>query len=160
MRRGLLDALLCDGVFMAPDILVMLEESPEGDFPSRPRRSTRRIVASVAEGLPREMVAPFLSALPVERAADVLEYLNEDLRTEVLETMSARQCRRARHGDDSGRSRRRAGRSARRRAPRRFFSEIPTAERVETERLARLRAGYRRRSDDDGVRLGLGRHSG
>ena len=74
---------------LVPDILVMLEETPEA-IAAETEELHAKDLATVTEALPPEMVAPFLSALPVDRAADVLEYLNEELRTEVLETMSVR----------------------------------------------------------------------
>jgi magnesium transporter len=78
------------GALLAPDILDMLEESPDA-IGAETEELHAKDLADVAQALPRQLVAPFLSALPVERAADVLEYLNEDLRSEVLETMSVRQ---------------------------------------------------------------------
>src|SRR5205814_4305011 len=78
------------GALLAPDILDMLEESPDA-ITAETEELHAKDLADVAQALPREMVAPFLSALPVERAADVLEYLNDDRRTEVLETMNVRQ---------------------------------------------------------------------
>ena len=78
------------GALLAPDILVMLEESPDA-IAAKTDELHAKDLADVAHALPRDLVAPFLSALPLERAADVLEYLNEDLRSEVLETMSVRQ---------------------------------------------------------------------
>ena len=121
------------GVLLVPDILVMLEETPEA-IPAETEEMHAKDLATVAEALPREMVAPFLSALPVERAADVLEYLNEDLRTEVLETMSARQAAelvtemtpddRADALDDLEEE-----------SAEEILSEIPAAERAETEKL-------------------------
>src|SRR6476619_996052 len=78
------------GALLAPDILELLEESPDA-IAADTEELHAKDLADVAHALPREMVGPFLSALPVERAADVLEYLNEELRSEVLETMSPRQ---------------------------------------------------------------------
>src|SRR5438552_11521635 len=78
------------GALLAPDILEMLEESPDA-IAAETEELHAKDLADVAHALPREMVGPFLSALPVERAADVLEYLNEELRSDVLETMSVRQ---------------------------------------------------------------------
>jgi magnesium transporter len=118
---------------MAPDILVMLEESPEA-IPAETEELHPKDLANVAEGLPREMVAPFLSALPVERAADVLEYLNEDLRTEVLETMSARQAAEL-VTEMTPDDRADALEDLEAESAEDILSEIPTAERVETERL-------------------------
>jgi hypothetical protein len=67
---------------LLPDILVMLEESPDA-IPAETEELHANDLATLAEALPHEMVAPFLSALPVERAADVLEYLDEDLRLRI-----------------------------------------------------------------------------
>ena len=75
---------------LAPDILVLLDESP-GALAAETEELHPADRADVAEALPRERVAEFLAALPPERAADVLEYLDEDLRTETLEEMSAKQ---------------------------------------------------------------------
>jgi magnesium transporter len=118
---------------MGPDILVMLEESPEA-IPAETEELHPKDLASVAEGLPREMVAPFLSALPVERAADVLEYLNEDLRTEVLETMSARQAAEL-VTEMTPDDRADALEDLEAESAEEILSEIPAAERVETEKL-------------------------
>jgi magnesium transporter len=118
---------------MGPDILAMLEESPEA-IPVETEELHPADLAKVAEGLPREMVAPFLSALPVERAADVLEYLNEDLRTEVLETMSARQAAEL-VTEMTPDDRADALEDLEAESAEEILSEIPTAERVETEKL-------------------------
>ena len=118
---------------MGPDILVMLEESPEA-IAAETEELHPKDLANVAEGLPREMVAPFLSALPVERAADVLEYLNEDLRTEVLETMSARQAAEL-VTEMTPDDRADALEDLEAESAEEILSEIPTAERVETEKL-------------------------
>jgi magnesium transporter len=71
---------------LAPDLLVMLEESP-----SHVAAETEELhpadLADVVELLPREHVHDLLKALPRDRAAAVLEYLNEELRTEVIEAM-------------------------------------------------------------------------
>jgi magnesium transporter len=118
---------------MGPDILVMLEESPDA-IAAETEELHPADLANVAEGLPREMVAPFLSALPVERAADVLEYLNEDLRTEVLETMSARQAAEL-VTEMTPDDRADALEDLEAESAEEILSEIPTAERVETEKL-------------------------
>ncbi|HXN76870.1 MAG TPA: hypothetical protein VN876_09550 [Gemmatimonadaceae bacterium] len=76
------------GALLAPDMLVMLEESPDA-IAAETDELHAKDLADVAQALPREMVAPFLSALPVERAADLLEYLNEDLRSEAREFQNA-----------------------------------------------------------------------
>jgi magnesium transporter len=75
---------------LAPDILVMLEESP-GDVAAETEELHPKNLADVAEAMPRERVADFLRALPAARAADVLEYLDEELRTDLLEAMSTEQ---------------------------------------------------------------------
>ncbi|MGQ0538842.1 MAG: magnesium transporter [Gemmatimonadaceae bacterium] len=75
---------------LAPDILVMLEESP-ADVAAETEELHPRDLADIAEALPIEKVALLLRALPSARAADVLEYLAESLRSELLETMSATQ---------------------------------------------------------------------
>ncbi len=75
---------------LAPDILVMLEESP-ANVAAETEEMHPADLADVAEAIPREMVPLLLAALPKDRAADVLEYMNEELRTEVLEEMTATQ---------------------------------------------------------------------
>ena len=75
---------------LAPDILVMLEESP-GDVAAETDELHPKTLADVAEAMPRDRVAEFLRALPAARAADVLEYLDEDLRYGLLEAMSTEQ---------------------------------------------------------------------
>ena len=75
---------------LAPDILVMLEESP-ANVAAETEEMHPADLADVAEAIPREMVPLLLAALPKDRAADVLEYMNEELRTEVLEQMTATQ---------------------------------------------------------------------
>jgi len=75
---------------LAPDILELLEESPEA-VGAETEEMHAADLANIAEALPRDKVAVFISALAVERAADVMEYLEEELRTDLLETMSARQ---------------------------------------------------------------------
>jgi len=75
---------------LAPDILNLLDESPES-IAAETEEMHPADLADVAEALPRERVAEFLTALPSERAADVLEYLNEELRSDVLEAMTTRQ---------------------------------------------------------------------
>ena len=75
---------------LAPDILVMLEESP-ANVAAETEEMHPADLADVAEAIPREMVPLLLAALPKDRAADVLEYMNEELRTEVLEEMTAKQ---------------------------------------------------------------------
>ena len=75
---------------LAPDILVMLEESP-ADVAAETEEMHPADLADVAEAIPREMVPQLLMALSKDRAADVLEYMDEELRTEVLEEMTAKQ---------------------------------------------------------------------
>ncbi|GMV09800.1 MAG TPA: magnesium transporter [Gemmatimonadaceae bacterium] len=75
---------------LAPDILVMLEESP-ADVAAETEELHPKSLADVAEALPRDRVTELLRALPAARAADVLEYLDEELRTELLETMTTEQ---------------------------------------------------------------------
>ncbi|MEP7383251.1 MAG: magnesium transporter [Gemmatimonadota bacterium] len=75
---------------LAPDILVMLEESP-GDVAAETEELHPRTLADVAEAMPQDRVAELLRALPPARAADVLEYLDEELRSALLEAMSTEQ---------------------------------------------------------------------
>ncbi|MCC6770653.1 MAG: magnesium transporter [Gemmatimonadaceae bacterium] len=75
---------------LAPDLLVMLAESP-GDVAAETEELHPKTLADVAEAMPWDRVADLLRALPAARAADVLEYLDEELRTEVLEAMSTEQ---------------------------------------------------------------------
>ena len=75
---------------LAPDILLMLEESP-GDIGAETEEMHPANLADVASTLESDKVRSLLRALPPERAADVLEYLPEELRTDVLEAMSSTQ---------------------------------------------------------------------
>ncbi len=75
---------------LAPDILLMLEESP-ADIGVETEELHPANLADVASTLEPEKVRLLLRALPPERAAEVLEYLPEDLRTNVLEAMSSTQ---------------------------------------------------------------------
>ncbi len=118
---------------LLPDILVMLEESPDA-IPAETEELHANDLATLAEALPREMVAPFLSALPVERAADVLEYLDEDLRTEVLETMTARQAAEL-VTEMTPDDRADTLEGLEEESAEEILSEIPAAERAETEKL-------------------------
>jgi magnesium transporter len=118
---------------LVPDILVMLEETPDA-IAAETEELHAKDLASVAEALPHEMVAPFLSALPVDRAADVLEYLNEDLRTEVLETMSTRQAAEL-VTEMTPDDRADALEGLEEETTEEILSEIPAAERAETEKL-------------------------
>ena len=121
------------GALLAPDILDMLEETPDA-IAAETEELHAKDLAGVAEALPREMVAPFLSALPVERAADLLEYLNEDLRTEVLETMSARQAAEL-VTEMTPDDRADTLEDLEEESAEEILSEIPAAERAETEKL-------------------------
>ena len=121
------------GALLAPDILVMLEESPDA-IAAETEELHAKDLADVAHALPREMVAPFLSALPVERAADVLEYLNEDLRSEVLETMSVRQAAEL-VTEMTPDDRADTLEGLEEETTEGILSEIPAAERAETEKL-------------------------
>ena len=118
---------------LVPDILVMLEETPDA-IAAETEELHAKDLATVAEALPHEMVAPFLSALPVDRAADVLEYLNEDLRTEVLETMSTRQAAEL-VTEMTPDDRADALEGLEEETTEEILSEIPAAERAETEKL-------------------------
>jgi len=120
-------------VLLAPDILVMLEESPDA-IAAETEELHAKDLADVAQALPQEMVAPFLSALPVERAADVLEYLNEDLRSEVLETMSPRQAAEL-VTEMTPDDRADTLEGLEEETTEEILSEIPAAERAETEKL-------------------------
>jgi len=118
---------------LVPDILVMLEETPDA-IAAETEELHAKDLATVAEALPHEMVAPFLSALPVDRAADVLEYLNEDLRTQVLETMSTRQAAEL-VTEMTPDDRADALEGLEEETTEEILSEIPAAERAETEKL-------------------------
>jgi magnesium transporter len=120
-------------VLLAPDILVMLEESPDA-IAAETEELHAKDLADVAQALPREMVAPFLSALPVDRAADVLEYLNEELRSEVLETMSPRQAAEL-VTEMTPDDRADTLEGLEEETTEDILSEIPAAERAETEKL-------------------------
>ncbi len=75
---------------LAPDILLMLEESP-ADIGIETEELHPANLADVAASLDAVHVRALLRALPAERAADVLEYLPEELRTDVLEAMTSTQ---------------------------------------------------------------------
>ena len=75
---------------LAPDILLMLEESPS-DIGAETEEMHPANLADVAATLEPDKVRLLLRSLPPERAADVLEYLDEELRTNVLEAMSSTQ---------------------------------------------------------------------
>jgi magnesium transporter len=78
------------GALLAPDILVMLEESPEM-IAAETEELHPADLADVAEQLPFDQITRFLASLPKERAGSVLEYIDEELRTQVLEAMSPEQ---------------------------------------------------------------------
>jgi magnesium transporter len=78
------------GALLAPDILALLEESPEL-IAAETEEVHPADLADVAEAIPVEKIPLFLAALPTDRAASVLEYLEEELRSEVLEAMSPEQ---------------------------------------------------------------------
>src|SRR5256885_16107513 len=121
------------GALLAPDILDMLEESPDA-IGAETEELHARDLADVAHALPPEMVALFLSALPVERAADVLEYLNEELRSEVLETMSVRQAAEL-VTEMTPDDRADALEDLEQESAEEILAEVPAAERAETEKL-------------------------
>jgi magnesium transporter len=75
---------------LAPDILVLLEESP-GDLAVETEEVHPADLADVAERIPRERLPALLTALGPVRAAEVLEYLDEELRTEFLEAITPRE---------------------------------------------------------------------
>jgi magnesium transporter len=75
---------------LAPDILVLLDETPE-TVAAETEEMHPANLADVAELLPVDRIAQLLRALPPARAGDVLEYLDEELRTEVLEALSPKQ---------------------------------------------------------------------
>ena len=78
------------GALLAPDILVMLEESPQL-IAAETEELHPADLADVAEAMPLEQIPVFLAALPKDRAASILEYLDEEVRAKVLEAMSPEQ---------------------------------------------------------------------
>jgi magnesium transporter len=78
------------GALLAPDILVMLDESP-ALLAAETEELHPADLADVAEAMPFEEIPRFLAALPKDRAASVLEYIDEELRAHLLEAMSAEQ---------------------------------------------------------------------
>ena len=62
------------GALLAPDILALLEESPEL-IGADTEELHPADLADVAEAMPFEKIPLFLAALPTDRAASVLEYL-------------------------------------------------------------------------------------
>src|ERR1700716_4386072 len=75
------------GALLAPDILAMLEESPQL-IAAETEELHPADLADVAEAMPLEQIPVFLAALPKDRAASILEYLDEEVRAQVLEAMS------------------------------------------------------------------------
>ena len=78
------------GALLAPDILAMLDESPEL-IAAETEELHPADLADVAEAMPFEEIPRFLAALPKDRAGSVLEYIDEELRASVLEAMSPEQ---------------------------------------------------------------------
>ncbi|MDQ6635449.1 MAG: magnesium transporter, partial [Gemmatimonadota bacterium] len=78
------------GALLAPDILVMLDESPQL-IAAETEELHPADLADVAEAMPLEQIPVFLAALPKDRAASILEYLDEEVRAQVLEAMSPEQ---------------------------------------------------------------------
>jgi magnesium transporter len=78
------------GALLAPDILVMLDESPEL-IATETEELHPADLADVAEAMPFEEIPRFLRTLPKDRAAAVLEYIDEEVRAELLEAMSPEQ---------------------------------------------------------------------
>ncbi|HET9012027.1 MAG TPA: magnesium transporter [Gemmatimonadaceae bacterium] len=78
------------GALLAPDILAMLEESPEL-IAAETEELHPADLADVAEALPFEEIPRFLATLPKDRAGSVLEYIDEELRANLLEAMSPEQ---------------------------------------------------------------------
>ncbi|HEX6632136.1 MAG TPA: magnesium transporter [Gemmatimonadaceae bacterium] len=74
---------------LAPDLLVLLDESP-ASVAAETEEMHPRDLADVVEAMPEERVVDLLAALPDERAADVLGYLDEELRAFILEALPAR----------------------------------------------------------------------
>ena len=74
---------------LAPDLVVLLEESP-ASVAAETEELHPRDLAVVIEAMPDEYVVPLLAALPDDRAADVLGYLDEELRARILEALPAR----------------------------------------------------------------------
>ena len=78
------------GALLAPDILAMLDESPEL-IAAETEELHPADLADVAEAMPFEEIPRFLAALPKDRAGSVLEYIDEELRASLLEAMSPEQ---------------------------------------------------------------------
>ena len=118
---------------LAPDILEMLDTDPS-NLALDTEEMHAADLADVAEVMPIERVREMLSVLPPERAADVLEYLDDDLRTELLESMTTREAAAlvtAMTPDD----RADALEELEDETYEEILSEIPAAERKETEQL-------------------------
>ena len=143
---------------LAPDIVALLEESPSTlarrdgrDAPGRPGRRRRASRARAAESVPRR-------ARPVARGRHS-RISRRRAENRVPRDDYAARSGGDRHRDDAGRSRRRPrrdGRGARRGNP------LGDSERgaARSRKAARVRPGFRGRSDDDRVRLGVGGHDG
>ncbi|NUT55587.1 MAG: magnesium transporter, partial [Thermoleophilia bacterium] len=78
------------GALLAPDILAMLDESPEL-IAAETEELHPADLADVAEAMPFAEIPRFLRTLPKDRAAAVLEYIDEEVRAELLEAMSPEQ---------------------------------------------------------------------
>ena len=78
------------GALLAPDILAMLDESPEL-IAAETEELHPADLADVAEAMAFEEIPRFLAALPKDRAASVLEYIDEEVRANLLEAMSPEQ---------------------------------------------------------------------
>jgi magnesium transporter len=78
------------GALLAPDILAMLEESPQL-IATETEELHPADLADVAEAMPLDQIPVFLAVLPKDRAASILEYLDEEVRAQVLEAMSPEQ---------------------------------------------------------------------
>ena len=118
---------------IAPDILVLLEESPQ-DVARETEEMHPADLANVAEAMPLERVADFLRVLPEARAAAVLEYLNEELRAELLEAMSPEQAAQL-VGAMTPDERADVLEELEEETADEILSDMPTAARQETERL-------------------------
>jgi magnesium transporter len=118
---------------LAPDLLVLLEEAPTSVAVETEEMHPADL-ADVAEAMPRDRVAELLAALPADRAADVLEYLDDELRTELLETMTARQAAKI-VTEMTPDDRADALEELEEEVAEEILSKIPAPEREETERL-------------------------
>ena len=136
---------------LAPDIVAMLEESP-ADIPAETEEIHPADLAQVAELLEREQLHSLLSALGPARAADVLEYLDEELRTEYLESVTPRQAAELvseMTPDDRADTLEEIDEDR----VEEILSEIPSGRAARDREAARVRAGHRRRLDDDRGRV-------